>query len=247
MQETVEPRGFVTTRWSLVLAGARFESGEAEARAALAELCRTYWRPVYSFVCRRGYSTEDAQDLTQDFFAMILETTWLQRADQNRGRFRSFLLKSVAHLLSHAVEKGHTKKRGGDRTFVPWDEWMAAAPAELPGAAQSLVPELFFDVCWATTVLEKALARLREECETSGRLRLFETLRHHLITERGETSYADLARVLGVAETTVKKQLHNMRERHRWLLRDEVAQTVENAADVEDEIRHLCHALAAVS
>ena len=191
MQESAaEPRAFATTRWSLVLTGAQLESGEQQAREALTELCRTYWRPIFSFVCRRGYSSEDAQDLTQDFFLMILESNWLRHADESRGRFRSFLLKSLQNFLNHAVERKQARKRGGDLQFVSWDEWMAEAPSELSIAAQtpdSSPPEQVFDLRWATTVVEQALRRLREECEAKGRLRLFETLSTHLTAERSRT------------------------------------------------------------
>lgn len=244
------PGVFATTRWSLILSSANSESGEQKAREALGELCRTYWRPIFSFVSRRGYSPEDAQDLTQDFFVMILETHWLQNADPNRGRFRSLLLKSLQNFLNNAAEKAHTRKRGGDVQFVSWDEWMAEAPSHLSIAAQALEsasPERLFDLRWAATVVEQALRRLREQCEHKGRLRLFEVLSSHLTEERGDVSYANLASALALPETAVKKQLHNMRQRYRWLLRDEVAHTVENPADVEDEIRHLCAALAAGS
>ncbi len=243
-----EPRVFATTRWSLVLSAANSGSGEQRTRDALAELCRTYWRPIFAFVCRRGHSTEDAQDLTQDFFVMILEHNWLEHADPNRGRFRSLLLKSLQNFLNNAAEKTHTRKRGGDVEFVSWDDWMAEAPSQLSISTQgleSVSPELFFDFGWATTVVEHALGRLREECESKGRLRLFDVLSSHLTAERADISYADLSSMLGLPETAVKKQLHNMRQRYRWLLRDEVAHTVENPMDVEDEIRHLCAALAA--
>lgn len=238
---------FATTRWSLVLTGAEFESGEQQAREALAELCRTYWRPIFSFVCRRGFSTQDAQDLTQDFFVMVLESDWLRQADESRGRFRSFLLKSLQNFLNHAVERKRARKRGGDLQFVSWDEWMAEAPSQLTistEALETLLPERLFDLRWAATVVEQALRRLREECEAKGRLRLFETLSIHLTIERDEILYAGLAKRLGVTEEMVKKQLYNLRQRYRWLLRDEVAHTVENPADVDDEIRHLCAALA---
>ena len=248
MQDINEARLFVTTRWSLVLTGAQFDNGEQRSRAALAELCRTYWRPIFSFVCRRGYAAEDAQDLTQDFFVMILESNWLRQADESRGRFRSFLLKSVQHFLGHAAERKQASKRGGDLRFVSWDEWMAEAPSQLSistQALETLPPEHLFDLRWAATVVEQALRRLREECEAKGRLRLFETLSPYLSTERDEISYSHLAINLGVAETMVKKQLHNLRQRYRWLLRDEVAHTVANPAEVDDEIRHLCTVLAA--
>ena len=243
-----EHRVFATTRWSIILSAGDSDSEEHKAHEALAELCRTYWRPIFSFVCRRGYSTQDAQDLTQDFFVMILGKNWLQRADPNRGRFRSFLLKSLQNFLNNAAERDHTRKRGGDVEFVSWDEWMAEAPSEMSISAHApdfLPAEQLFDLRWAATVVEQALRRLREECESKGRLRLFEALSSHLTAERADVSYANLSIALEIPESAVKKQLHNMRQRYRWLLRDEVAHTVENPADVEDEIRHLCAALAA--
>jgi RNA polymerase sigma factor (sigma-70 family) len=241
-----EPREFSTTRWSLILSAANSNVEEQKAREALAELCRTYWRPVFLFVSRQGYGLEEAQDLTQDFFAMILESDWLKHADRHRGRFRSFLLKSLQNFLSHAKERTDAVKRGGRMEFVSWDEWMAEAPSHLSVPAETLqvAPEQLFDLRWAATVVEHALQRLREECEAKGRLRLFETLSTHLTLERSDLSYRSLARSLGIAEAMVKKQLHNLRKRYRWFLRDEVAHTVENLADIDDEIRHLCAALA---
>ena len=243
-----DQRAFATTRWSLILSAANSQSEEQKARTALEELCRIYWRPVFVFVCRRGYSTQDAQDLTQDFFLKILEPNWLERADANRGRFRSLLLTSLQNFLVKAVEKTQTRKRGGNVEFVSWDDWMAEAPSRLSIPAQaldSLPAERLFDLRWATTVVEQALQRLREECEGKDRLRLFYALSRHLTDERDEVSYAKLSATLGVAETAVKKQLHIMRQRYRSLLRDEVAHTVDNPADVQDEIRYLCAALAA--
>jgi RNA polymerase sigma factor (sigma-70 family) len=243
-----QARVFATTRWSLILSGANSTADEASARGALAELCRIHWRPVFSFVCRRGYSTEDAQDLTQDFFVMMLESNWLQHADESRGRFRSFLLKSLQNFLNHAREKKNALKRGGEVQFVSWDDWMAEAPSQLsisPQALETLPADRLFDLRWAATVVEHALRRLGEECEAKGRRRLFDALSRHLTAERADMSYADLATSLGVAESAIKKQLHNLRERYRWLLRDEVAHTVANPADVDAEIRYLCAALAA--
>jgi RNA polymerase sigma-70 factor (ECF subfamily) len=242
-----EPREFVTTRWSLILSAANLGREEQKARDALAELCRTYWRPIFSFVRARGYSVEDAQDLTQDFFVTILERNWLQQADRNRGRFRSLLLRSLQNFLINAAEKTHAHKRGGDVEFISWDDWAAEASSQLSNSAQapdSLPPERLFDLSWATTVVEHALQRLREECESKGKLWLFRALSHHLTEERDEVSYANLSADLGVADTVVKKQLHKMRQRYRALLRAEVSRTVENPADVDDEIRYLCAALA---
>ena len=242
-----EPREFVTTRWSLILSAAHSGSEEQRVRDALAELCRTYWRPIFSFVRGRGYSIEDAQDLTQDFFVTILKNDWLQHADRNRGRFRSLLLRSLQNFLINAADKSHSRKRGGDVEFVSWHDWMSEASSDLsiPAAKlESLPPEQLFDLTWAATVVEHALQRLREECESKGKLWLFQTLSAHLTDERDEVSYAKLSAELGIGDTAVKKQLHNMRQRYRSLLRAEVSQTVENPADVDDEIRYLCASLA---
>ena len=244
------PREFVTTRWSLILSAATFGSEEQKARDALAELCRTYWRPIFSFVRARGYSVEDAQDLTQDFFVTILRNKWLQHVDRNRGRFRSLLLRSLQNFLINAAEKTHARKRGGGVEFISWDNWMAEAPSQLSipvQALDSLPPERIFDLTWATAVVEHAFQRLQEECASNGKLWLFQGLSPHLADERDELSYANLSAELGMAETAVKKQLHNMRQRYRSLLRDEVSQTVEDPADVDDEIRYLCATLAAAT
>src|SRR5947208_12419080 len=133
-----EPREFGTTRWSLMLSAGGSDTNEQNAREALGELCRTYWRPVFLFVSRQGYPLEEAQDLTQDFFAMILESDWLQHADKHRGRFRSFLLKSLQNFLSHAKERTRAVKRGGRMAFVSWDEWMAEAPSQVSIPAETL-------------------------------------------------------------------------------------------------------------
>ena len=242
-----EPREFVTTRWSLILSAANPGSEQQKAHDALAELCRTYWRPIFSFVRGRGYSIEDAQDLTQDFFATILKNNWLQNADRNRGRFRSLLLRSLQNFLINAAERTNAHKRGGDVEFISWDDWMVESPSQLSvpeQALESLPPERLFDLNWATIVVEHALQRLREECESKGKLWLFQALSPLLIEVRDEVSYAKLSAELGMADTAVKKQLHNMRQRYRSLLRAEVSQTVENPADVDDEIRYLCASLA---
>jgi len=247
---TVRRGKFITTRWSLILSGSGSKGIEQETRAALAELCRIYWRPIFAFICRRGYSTQDAEDLTQDFFVIITEGDWLQNADPSRGRFRSLLLKSLKNFLNDAADKIHARKRGGDVSFISWDPWVTEVPSQLLVSTQrlnSLPPERLFDVRWAATVVERALRRLREECERQGRRRVFDVLSVYLTVERDDVSSASLATTLEVPQSTVKKLLYRMRQRYRWLLRDEVAQTVENPADIEDEIRHLCGALAASS
>ena len=151
---------FNTTRWSLILSSLGGQGEEEKAREALAQLCRIYWRPIFAFICRQGRSAEDAQDLTQEFFLMILKSNLLQRADAERGRFRSLLLKSLQNFLIDAHTKAQAKKRGGEVQFVSWDEWMAEAPSRLtlPAAAlENWPPERIFDVRWAATVAEQAL------------------------------------------------------------------------------------------
>jgi RNA polymerase sigma factor (sigma-70 family) len=249
--DSTTPSGtFVTTCWNLILSGADSEGGERKIRAALAELCRVYWRPIFFFVARRGYSPEDAEDLTQDFFLKILKGGWLQKADPTRGRFRSLLLKSVQSFLNDAADRTKAHKRGGDVSFIPWDPWMTEAPSELALSSEALnswTAERLFDAGWAATVVQRAIRRLCEECECKGRLRVFEVLNPYLTAERDDISYARLATKLRVAEATVKKLLYHMRQRYRFLLRDEVAQTIADPADVEDELRYLCGALAARS
>ena len=150
--------------------------------------------------------------------------------------------------MGHAREKLGAAKRGGGVKLVSWDDWMAEAPSQLSIPAQTInscSAEQLFDLRWAATVVEQALRRLREECQSKGRLRLFEALSPYLTTEREDVSYESLAATLGITESAVKKQLHNLRRRYRWLIREEVAQTVENPSDVEDEIRYLCATLAA--
>lgn len=242
------PNAFNTTRWSLILLGANEQTDEDRARRALTQLCQAYWRPIFLFICRRGLSVEDAQDLTQDFFSKILEPNWLQNADRKRGRFRALLLSSLKNFLSDAQRTKNARKRGGNLQFVAFDDWVADAPSHLSISAralETLPAERLYDLRWAATVVEQALRRLGEECERRGRLRLFDALSGYLASERTDISYAQLASLLGVAETVVKRQLHNLRQRYRAILRDEVSRTVADPTDVDDEIRHLCAALSA--
>ncbi len=179
---------------------------------------------------------------------MMLEGNWLRHADPNRGRFRNLLLKSLTNFLNDAAEKRHARKRGGDVQFVSWDDWMAEAPSQLTVSSQALESwpaERLFDLRWAATVVEQALRRLREECESLGKLRAFEALHSCLGAEREDVSYPTLAQTLGVPEATVKRLVHRLRQRYRSLLREEVAETVADPAEIDDEIRHLCAVLAA--
>jgi len=241
------PARFTTTRWSVVLSCADGRATTQTARDALSQLYQIYWRPIFAFVCRNGYAVPDAQDLTQDFFVMLLEGHLLERADPNRGRFRSLLLKALRDFLNDARDKQQARKRGGDLHFIPWDEWMAEFPSQFSISArdaESWPPEKIFDVRWAATVVERSLSRLSEECEQRGRRRIFDVLSSCLAAEREDVSYADFARTLGVPETSVKRLVHQLRKRYRTILREEVADTIENPDDLEDELRYLCAALA---
>ncbi|PYK39559.1 MAG: RNA polymerase subunit sigma-24 [Verrucomicrobia bacterium] len=243
------PDRFGTTRWSVILSCTADKDSEKEkTRRALEELCRIYWRPIFAFICRRGYPVSDAQDLTQDFFVMVLEGNLLNLVDPARGRFRSLLLEALRRFLKDASVSRRAQKRGGKVQFVSWDDWMAEAPSRLSipqQALENLPPERLFDVRWAATVVERALRGLAEECESHGRRRVFDALSASLAAERADVHYVDLAKSLGISEASVKRLLHEMRERYRALLRQEVADTVEKPDSIDDEVRYLCAALAA--
>jgi RNA polymerase sigma factor (sigma-70 family) len=237
---------FVTTRWSLIRQR-RASGAPSKVDPGLAQLCQIYWRPIFTFIYRRGYSEVDAQDLTQDFFLMIMEGNFLQVADPKRGRFRSLLLKSLTRFLIDASARQRRQKRGGRVQFVSWERWMAEAPAQLslPKATMDLAgPEALFDAGWAAAIAGEALRRLRLECESKGRRRVYEVLHPYLTFERSEMSYEQLSKALGVPEPSVKRLLHHFRTRYRALLREEVGKTVESEANVSDEIRYLCAILS---
>ena len=238
---------FVTTRWSLLRQRCA-PGAPSQVDPGLAQLCQIYWRPIFTFIYRRGYSAPDAQDLTQDFFLVIMEGNLLQSADPRRGRFRSLLLKSLTNFLIDAAAKQRRHKRGGRVQFLSWERWMAEAPAQLslPKATMdSAAPEALFDLGWAAAIAEEALRRLRMECESNGRRRVYDVLHSYLDTERADICYEDLSRALGVPEPSVKSLLHHFRKRYRSLLREEIAKTVESEASVNDEIRYLCATLSA--
>jgi RNA polymerase sigma-70 factor (ECF subfamily) len=238
---------FVTTRWSLIRQ--RHPSGApSKVDPGLAQLCQIYWRPIFTFIYRQGYSEADAQDLTQDFFLTVVEGNFLQVADPERGRFRSLLLKSLTRFLIDASARQRRHKRGGRVQFVSWETWMVEAPAQLSlpkTTMESAAPEALFDAGWAAAIAGEALRRLRLECESKGRRRVYAVLHPHLTSERSETSYEQLSRALRLPEPSVKRLLHHFRTRYRALLREEIAKTVESEANVDDEIRYLCTILSA--
>jgi RNA polymerase sigma factor (sigma-70 family) len=227
---------FATTHWSVVLAAGQGDT--PQSAAALEQLCRTYWPPIYAFVRRQGRSPEDAQDLTQEFFARLLRENSVARAEPGRGRFRSFLLGALKHTLADEHAKAGAQKRGGGREFLSWEqvqgeERLCAEPLS------QLSPDRVFDRRWAMTVLEQALARLRAEYDSAERRPVFEALRGYVTGEPVAAFYTQAAAGLGLSESAVKSAIYRLRQRYHALVREEVAQTVANAADLEEEIRYL--------
>ncbi len=230
---------FPATRWSLVAAAKGGAS--PESRRALAELCQTYWYPLYAYVRRRGFPHEAAQDLTQEFFARLLEKGGFESVDPARGRFRSFLLAACNHFLANEHDRATALKRGGCRPALPL-EFDDAEGRYRREPAHDLTPERLFDRRWALALLEAVLGRLRREYEAAGKGRLFELLQGHLTGDAGRP-YAEAAAELGVSEGSVKVAAHRLRGRYRDLLRDEIGQTLADPAEVDDEIRALFAAL----
>ena len=233
---------FVTTHWSVVVAAGRADT--ARARDALARLCQTYWHPLYAYVRRVGHSPHDAQDLTQEFFARLLEKNFLAGADESRGRFRSFLLASLKHFLANEWHKARAQKRGGGQIPIPID--MAAAETSIGfEPADTTTAEKIYERRWALTLLDRVLRRLREEFVRDGKEKLFEQLKPTLTEASRSVRYAEIAVRLGTSEGAVKVAVHRLRQRYRELLRAEIADTVAGPGEVEDELRNLFAALAA--
>jgi len=236
------PRSFVTTHWSVVLAAGH--SSVPGAQEALETLCRAYWYPLYVYVRRQGQSPHDAQDLTQEFFARLLEKKYLRLADPDRGRFRAFLLKSLKHFLVNEWEKARTQKRGGGQCVIPLDADIAESRyAAEP--AQALTLDQVYEKRWAVTLIEAVLARLRESYAVACQLQVFETLKGFIWGDQTTLSYAELALQLGLTEGAVKVAVHRLRGRYRELLRAEIAKTVATPGEVDEELQHLIAVLTA--
>ena len=211
---------------------------DARASEALEHLCRNYWYPLYAYVRRRGYSSGDAEDLTQDFFARFLAKEYIERADAARGRFRSFLLSCLKNALAEQHRHAGRLKRGGGQSLISWDSQTAEERYRLE-PADPLTPEKIYDRRWALTLLENALARLGDEQSAAGKQDAFALLRDCLWGEGRETDYADMAVRLGTTEGALKVAAHRLRQRYRELLREEVAHTVATVAETDAELRYL--------
>jgi len=230
---------FATTHWSVVLT-AQGESPAAEE--ALEKICRIYWWPLYGFVRRQGYTPEEAQDLTQGFFALLLERKDLDAVRREKGRLRSYLLASVKNFLGKAHRRAMTVKRGEGRLPVPLEELLARECADLE-PADMLSADRIYERRWALTLLEQVLARLGEEYRVAGNALLFEQLKQLLADEPDRSSQAKIAQELSMTENAVKQAFYRLRQRYRVLLREEIAQTVAMPGDVEDELRHFISVL----
>jgi RNA polymerase sigma-70 factor (ECF subfamily) len=233
-------RQFATTRWSQVLAAGQVHTGDS--REALARLCESYWYPLYAYVRRWGHDADQAQDLTQEFFARLLEKHYLRAADPARGRFRSFLLASLKHFLSNERDRVGAAKRGGRATVVPL-ELETAEGRYRRELADAETPETIYERRWALVLLERSLARLRREFEAAGKQTLFARLEGHLTGDQQTVPYADLCAELGMSEGAIKVAVHRLRRRFGALLREEISETVSDPAEVDDEIRELFRAL----
>jgi DNA-directed RNA polymerase specialized sigma24 family protein len=233
---------FVTTRWTLVLAAGRRSAVQSDE--ALAELCRTYWYPLYAYVRRPGRSREDAEDLTQAFFARFLERNYLEGLAAERGEFRAFLLASLKHFLANEWDRLQRQKRGGGVEHLSLDWRGADDRYRLDPPDGAATPEAVFDRQWALALLERVIARLGEEMAGDGKAGLFAEGRRFLMLGRDAGPYGESAGRLGMDEGAVRVAVHRMRRRYRELLRDEIAQTLADPGLVEDELRSLQAALA---
>jgi RNA polymerase sigma-70 factor (ECF subfamily) len=224
----------------MVLAARQRHAPEAEA--ALTALCQSYWFPLYAFIRRQGHTADEAQDLTQEFFARLLEKDFLEAVDRDKGRFRSFLLAACKHFLANERDRARAQKRGGGRQPLPLD--LRDAEARFSHEpAHTLTAEKLFDRRWALTLLDEVLARLRQEYAGKDKAELFEALRPYLVGDREKIPYARAAGQLGLTDGAVKVAVHRLRQRYRERLREEIARTVGDPEQVDDEIRELFTAL----
>jgi RNA polymerase sigma factor (sigma-70 family) len=235
---------FVSTRWTIVLRAGDSATVSVHAFNALSELCQIYWRPLYSFLRKQGYDAEDARDLTQGFFADLIETRAYVRADREKGRFRSFLLGTLKHFIADLRDRGRALKRGGGVILQNLDDKATAeAEAQIARATKYQAEEVY-DREWATLLLRQALDRLTQECALAGKAELLSHLMPYLsATEESTIPYEEMARRAHRPVTTLRSDVARLRKRYRAILREVVRDTVSEAADVDDELRYLCRVL----
>jgi RNA polymerase sigma-70 factor (ECF subfamily) len=232
------PSRFPTTRWTLVVAAG--DSQRKEARSALADLCENYWYPLYAYLRRRGYSADEAQDLTQEFFVRVLEGRYLDRADPEKGRFRSFILTSLKFFVADEGDRQRALKRGGG-AVVPL-EFSSGEGRYQREPGHDETPERIFERRWALGLLDRVMERLLNEFVQHGRPEHFERLKVFLLGQ-SDAPYAELAREMNTSEGALKVAIHRLRKRYRELFRQEIADTVADPAQVESELRYLAGVL----
>lgn len=217
-------------------------TGSPQAEVALEELCRTYWYPLYAYVRRHGHSREDAEDLTQGFFARLLEKNFLEGITSDKGKFRSFLLVALKRFMANEWDRANTQKRGGGVTPLSLD-WQDAEARYQINPTDNLSPDKLYDRAWAVVVLERVIIRLRDESDVDGKTGQYEQLKPFLMVGRGEIPYAQAATQLKMTEGAVRVAVHRLRQRYRELLREEIAQTLATPAQADEEMRALFVAL----
>ena len=227
---------FATTHWTVVLAAGQRHTPSADA--ALEELCRTYWFPLYAYVRRRGHAKADAEDLVQAFFARLLTKNFLANLASERGKFRAFLLAALKHFLANEWDKAQAQKRGGGAAHLSLD-WQTADTKFQVAATQEPSPDQAFDREWALALLTKVIERLQKECAADGKAKLFEELKGFLMAGKNETAQSEMAKALGMEEGAVRVTVHRLRKRYRVLLRDAIAQTLTDESQVDEEMRAL--------
>jgi RNA polymerase sigma-70 factor (ECF subfamily) len=238
--DLAHPQGFASTRWSLVLAAGRGDT--PEARSALAALCQIYWYPLYAYVRRAGHPADEARDLTQEFFARLLEKRYLRAADSQRGRFRSFLLTAFKRFLSKQRQRAMALKRGGGCGMMSLDFDQGERRFRLEPSTD-VTPEVLYERRWALAMLDQVMARLRDRFERAGKREDFDRLKVFLTGEAAAPSYREVAAAMGTTEGAVKVAVHRLRRQFRDLVLAEIAQTVTVPEDAEDELRHLFEAI----
>ena len=235
------PVPFTTTHWSVVLAA---QGATPAAQAALEKLCRTYWRPIYGFVRRQGIGQEEAKDLTQGFFALLLERRDLETVRREKGRLRSYLLTSLKHFLTNEHNRAVAIKRGAGQRLIPLEDLRERERVGFE-PSDTLTADQIYQRRWALSVLDQVLARLGDEYRAAGNIQLFDRLQKSLTDEPDQATPADTAREFGMSESAVRQASYRLRQRYRQLLREEIAHTVVALGDIEDELRHLVAVLRA--
>ena len=227
---------FGTTQWNRVLAAR--DGSDTEARRALEILCQTYWQPLYAYIRHQGSDPDEASDLTQAYFTELLEKNFLADVDPSKGRFRAFLLASLRHFLSHQRDRDRALKRGGGTLTLSLDV-SAGEESYAIQLAEEMTPEDVFEYRWAMTVLDRAVGRLQEESAESGTQDQFEQLQPYLTSEGSQVPYRETASALGMSESAIKSAVRRLRKRLGQCLRSEIAETVANPGEVDDEVRYL--------